>query len=77
MLVPTCAVLLALCLVRTVAGCPLKTPADGELARYIYELVQNRQAECESGGDFLVQPAAINYKVSSFCEQVRISECPN
>lgn len=48
-------------------SCLYDEERDGSLARYIYELYQNRQPTCESGGDFLREPAEISYSVTSFC----------
>lgn len=66
-------VLPIICDLATVAAaCP--PPANQEeslIARYIWELRSNRQSLCEPGGDFLVDPAAINYSVPSFCSQVK------
>jgi hypothetical protein len=40
------------------------------MARYLFELRNNRRCDCEPGADFLVDPAAINYTVTSFTCQV-------
>lgn len=44
---------------------------DAQLARYIFELWNNRQTKCESGGDFLRDPKDIDYSVDSLCKTVR------
>lgn len=44
------------------------------LARYLFELRNNRLTDCEPGGDFLVDPAAINYSVTSLICQVNLME---
>lgn len=44
---------------------------DASLARYIFELWNNRQDKCESGGDFLRDKKSINYRAQSLCKEVR------
>lgn len=44
---------------------------DASLARYIFELWNNRQDGCESGGDFLRDKKSINYRAESLCKEVR------
>lgn len=41
---------------------------DETIARYLFELWNNRQSKCESGGDFLRDPKEISYSVKSFCK---------
>ncbi|KAI8110834.1 hypothetical protein M9434_004408 [Picochlorum sp. BPE23] len=42
---------------------------DASLARYIFELWNNRQDKCESGGDFLRDKKSINYRAQSLCKE--------
>ena len=44
------------------------TAKDENIARYLFELWNNRQSKCESGGDFLRDPKEISYSVKSFCQ---------
>ena len=44
------------------------TSKDETIARYLFELWNNRQSKCESGGDFLRDPKEISYSVKSFCQ---------
>lgn len=50
----------------TATNCSYSTK-DESLARYMFELWNNRQSNCESGGDFLRDPNEISYSVKSFC----------
>lgn len=53
------------------ASCPPPANKDEELlARYVFELRNNRQTTCPPGGDFFIDPDEINYAVSSFCRTV-------
>lgn len=45
------------------------TENDKNIARYMFELWNNRQSKCESGGDFLRDPEEISYSVESFCRR--------
>lgn len=43
---------------------------DENIARYLFELWNNRQKKCESGGDFLRDPEEISYNVESVCQTI-------
>jgi hypothetical protein len=57
------------CMLGAVADstCTYTKKNDEMMARYLFELWNNRQSACESGGDFLQNPKDISYSVTSFC----------
>lgn len=60
------------CICKAQSECSPPEGADVDLARYLYELAQNRNPDCQPGGNYIADPSAEDLQLQTTCWKVLV-----